>query len=222
MTQFASDPSLALAPGLADPLIREAHCDDLAQLGDLLTSSFYDRSGWMRWVYPVIKLGILEDLRQRLKSQKPNYACLTALYTGFSQVSKQGLAPGIVVGTAEVSQRQAWPWQGLEPRYAYVSNLAVGSAFRRRGVASALLATCEQLALDWQVYDLYLHVMEDNVEARRLYHKAGFRLFEAEDTPASWFGLQPRRLLMYKLLAPSHPSGDADKTRDHRVTSHNP
>jgi hypothetical protein len=49
------------------------------QLTDLLVSSFYRKSGWMRWIYPIVRLGIQEDLKQRLNSRKPYYACLAAV-----------------------------------------------------------------------------------------------------------------------------------------------
>jgi len=193
-------------------LIRRAGPEDLLPLTDLLTSSFYRRSGWMSWIYPVIKLGIQEDLKHRIKSQNPNYACLTAITTNFPTLTRAGAQPtssGVaenVAGTLELSERQSWPWQNLSSKYIYLSNLAVRSDLRRRGIAQALLARAEQLALQWRFNDLYLHVMEDNVEARQLYRKAGFTLFNAEDSPYSWLGLQPRRLLLHKSLAHSTPA----------------
>jgi ribosomal protein S18 acetylase RimI-like enzyme len=183
--------------------IREANLGDVTQLTELLASSFYHRTGWLYWVYPVIKLGIQEDLRQRLKAEKSNYVCLTAL-TDTSGNLNLPLTPHIA-GTVELSQRQAWPWQGLNPKYAYISNLAVAPGFRRQGIAGRLLATCETLALSWNVRNLYLHVMEDNLAARRLYQRAGFQLFQSEETAATWLGFQPRRLLMHKLL--TQPTG---------------
>ena len=189
------------------PIIRRANPDDLPQLTDLLTSSFYHRSGWMGLVYPVVKLGIQEDLKQRIKAQKPNYMCLAAIDCGLQ--SKAGPEPArttkmsrsaFVAGTLELSERQSWPWQSLSARYVYLSNLAVRPDLRRRGIALALLTHAEKLARSWQFKDLYLHVMEDNVQARRLYRKAGFSLFQAEETPYSWLGLQSRRLLLHKAV----------------------
>ncbi|NJL49590.1 MAG: GNAT family N-acetyltransferase [Leptolyngbyaceae cyanobacterium SM2_5_2] len=186
------------AANLPRSFIREAHPGDVAQLTELLASSFYHRTGWLYWAYPVIKLGIQEDLRQRIKGEKSNYLCLTAL-TSTSEEAKIPVSPRMA-GTVEVSQRQAWPWQGMSPHYAYVSNLAVAPGFRRRGIAGRLLATCETLVLGWQLRDLYLHVMADNLPARRLYQKAGFHLCRSEETAATWLGLQPRRLLLHKPL----------------------
>lgn len=189
----------------AQPLIRSAQLQDVERLTDVLTSSFYDCSGWRYWVFPFIRLGIQEDLKQRLKAQSPRYACLMAMPPTIVSPTADESTPASVAiaGTVEASLRQPWPWQG--DRHVYVSNLAVGQGFRRQGIASALLQSCEQLAHQWCIYELRLHVMEDNIAAQALYRKAGFKLFQTEDTPASWVGLQARRLLLRKTLTPSTP-----------------
>lgn len=182
------------------PRIRAADLRDLDQLTEVLASSFYDRTGWLAWFYPLIKLGIQEDLKQRLKLERPHYACL-AVVVPDSMASGASAHGGSLVGTVEVAQRQSWPWQSTSPRYAYISNLAVTQGFRQRGLASQLLAACESLAITWQLDHLYLHVMEDNPGARRLYRRAGFEIFQAEESLAVWMGMQPRRLLLQKRLS---------------------
>lgn len=180
--------------------IRAARLDDIAPLTELLTSSFYDRTGWMSWFYPIIRLGIQEDLKQRLKADRTHYACLAA-WVNSAQADPGAIAsPVNVAGTVEISQRQSWPWQGLSPKYAYLSNLAVAEGYRRRGIAAKLLEASEALAIGWNLADLYLHVMEDNLTARRLYRRFGFQLHQAEESTATWLGLQPRRLLLHKPL----------------------
>ncbi|MGB3203011.1 MAG: GNAT family N-acetyltransferase, partial [Nodosilinea sp.] len=196
MVQIDSDSPLLLA--VAQPLIRPARVQDIERLTDVLTASFYDCSGWRYWVYPFIRIGIQEDLKQRLKAQSPRYACLMAMAP--AKVAPESYDAAIA-GTIEASVRQPWPWQG--DRHIYISNLAVGQDWRRQGIASALLQSCEQLAQQWRIYELRLHVMEDNVAAQALYRKAGFRVFQTEDTPASWVGLQARRLLLRKVLTPT-------------------
>ncbi|HIK43942.1 MAG TPA: N-acetyltransferase [Leptolyngbyaceae cyanobacterium M65_K2018_010] len=190
------------SPGepLLRPRIRPAQLADIPPLTELLASSFYDCTGWKYWVYPVIKFGIQADLRQRLYSEKTDYACLTALVIPPPAAPSQPSAHQQVAGTVEVSQRQAWPWQGIRSNYAYISNLAVAPPFRRQGIAAQLLAACEALAITWEMEDLLLHVMEDNLAACKLYRRAGFNLFQAEATPLTGLGLQPRRLLMHKRL----------------------
>jgi ribosomal protein S18 acetylase RimI-like enzyme len=199
------------------PQIRTATLADLDLLTEVLASSFYDRTGWLAWLYPLIKLGIQEDLKQRLKTHQAHYACLAVVDStvppapdqaeGDSLFPYPGQPPTPIVGTVEISLRQSWPWQATSPRYAYISNLAVAQTHRRLGWAAQLLATCETLAHTWQLDHLYLHVMEDNLGAQRLYRRCGFQVFQTEETLSTWFGFQPRRLLLHKALTPAAKVG---------------
>ncbi|MFQ4135761.1 GNAT family N-acetyltransferase [Nodosilinea sp. PGN35] len=195
-----ADPNIYPLPASATPQlqVRPASLRDLERLSDVLTASFYDSRGWRQWVYPFIRLGIHEDLKQRLKAQSPRYACLAAV----AAFDPEPLADNnaAIAGTVEAALRQPWPWQG--DRHVYISNLAVDLNFRRRGIALLLLRSCEEVAQRWGIYELHLHVMEDNLAARALYHKAGFSVVQPEDSPASWLGLQARRLLLHKTLTP--------------------
>ncbi|MBD2111010.1 MULTISPECIES: GNAT family N-acetyltransferase [Cyanophyceae] len=200
-----ADPNISplSASAAPQPHVRTVTLRDLDRLTDVLTASFYNRDGWRQWVYPFIRLGIYEDLKQRLKAQSPRYACLAAVAipTAGSIASNEEA----VAGTVEASLRQPWPWQG--DRHVYISNLAVDQTFRRQGVALTLLRSCEQVAQRWGIRELQLHVMEDNLAARALYRKAGFSVVQTEDSPASWLGLQARRLMMHKTLQlPTHPT----------------
>jgi ribosomal protein S18 acetylase RimI-like enzyme len=197
-------------PAVPPTLIRTASLRDIDQLTDVLTASFYDCDGWRQWVYPFIRLGIQEDLKQRLKANSPRYACLAAVSVPLASAPPNRVAPtreDMIAGTVEASLRQPWPWQG--DRHLYVSNLAVGQSFRRQGIATTLLQSCEQVAQRWQISELRLHVMEDNLAAQALYRSAGFSRVQAEDSPASWLGIQARRLLLRKVLSPPSQPGPA-------------
>ena len=183
--------------------VRAGRPDDLPFLSELLVSSFYDKSGWTQWFYPVIKLGIAEDLRQRLTSPKVQYACLVAIrsrtvLTSSNDVDKT--TEDIIIGTVEIAYRQIHFWRGKSQRYVYISNLAVCSDLRRQGIAFKLLKACESVAREWGYQDIFLHVMENNHKARRLYSKAGYILKETEETPLNWIGIASRRLLLQKSL----------------------
>ncbi|HSM80748.1 MAG TPA: GNAT family N-acetyltransferase [Nodosilinea sp.] len=196
------------SPAAAGPAtqVRPARLGDIDLLADILTTSFYDHSGWQRWFCPFIRIGIHEDLKQRLRSQSPRYACLAAVSPVplAAPLAADAAAPtdlaDAIAGTIEAALRQPWPWQG--DRHVYISNLAVGHRFRRQGIALVLLQSCEQLARRWNVSELRLHVMEDNLAAQALYRKAGFSMVQAEESPAVWMGLQARRLLLRKTLVP--------------------
>jgi GNAT superfamily N-acetyltransferase len=170
--------------------------NDLAELVEVLADSFYPRAGMMRWFLPILRLGVYEDLRYRLRSSLPsNYVCLVAFVFVPSR-DKPDLA-----GTVEISLRSTNPFQFHSLPYPYLSNLAVRLDVRRQGVAQKLLHACERVALDLGFEDLYLHVLEDNHQARQLYAKAGYQTQQESSFWQCWFLGQPRKLLLHKRLS---------------------
>ncbi|MEM9771812.1 MAG: GNAT family N-acetyltransferase [Cyanobacteria bacterium P01_D01_bin.73] len=61
--------------------IRVAHQKDIATVSDLLAASFHKPTGWLGWLYPLLRAGIHEDLSHRLRQPSQHYACLTAIDT---------------------------------------------------------------------------------------------------------------------------------------------
>jgi ribosomal protein S18 acetylase RimI-like enzyme len=184
---------------------------DLASLAEVLASSFHAQEGWMRWVYPLLRAGIYEDLKSRFHSRSAHYACLVAVKPTLKGQAVAELAsratPAAVlltnrgdalVGTVELSLKT--PLQPWNPKYLYLSNLAVTTDYRRQGIAQRLLHTCERIARDWGFTDLYLHVLENNHQARRLYWKAGYRVHRIEVNPFTLLLGQPRQLFLHKRL----------------------
>ena len=88
---------------------------------------------------------------------------------------------------------------------AYVSNVAVAPAWRRRGVASAVLARCERFARLARHDSLWLHVEACNAGARQLYESNGYE--EVGRDPAWYLGA--RRSLLRKELPPLPPPAPA-------------
>ncbi|NEO98439.1 MAG: GNAT family N-acetyltransferase [Symploca sp. SIO2E9] len=150
----------------------------------------------MGWAYPMLRLGIYEDLRNRLRSNLPHYVCLVAI-AQFSTVTgyREELA-----GTVEITLRSTSSWQIGKSQYPYVSNLAVRKSCRRHGVARQLLLSCEQTVREWGFQDIYLHVLEDNHQARQLYLKTGYKLRQVEFSYLSWWLRRPKRLFLQKHL----------------------
>lgn len=190
----------AVAP--ATPVtIRAAQVDDSRALADVLASSFYSQEGWQGWVYPLLRLGVGEDLRNRLRSPEHYYACITAaVHAGAADVETTAAVPSAVVGTAEIAWKRPYLWPLVGYDGPYISNLAVRSAYRRQGIAQKLLLACEDTARQWHCRTLYLHVLETNHPAQRLYRRLGY---EVRTVESSWthhlFG-QPRQILMRKQL----------------------
>lgn len=182
--------------------IRVANRADVNPLTEILAESFHTRQGLSGLMYPIFRLGIYEDLRNRLSSGSGYYTCLVAAIAD----SKPMLgniplnAPEHLVGTVEMGLRAASPWS-IGDRYPYISNLAVHPTARRRGVARELLTGCEQTAIKWGFSDLYLHVLENNYQARQLYHQAGYQIVQIDSSWDSLFFGQPRRLFLCKNLS---------------------
>lgn len=178
--------------------IRAAQLKDLAALVDVISGSFYSRTGLMRWFLPLLRIGVYEDLRYRLRSSLvSDYVCLVAITLPF--VDEVAVQP-CLVGTVEITLRSTNPFQFRSLPYPYLSNLAVCLDVRRRGVAQKLLVACESIALEGGFQDLYLHVLEDNHQARQLYIKVGYHIVQADPFWRYWLFQQPRRLLLHKRL----------------------
>ena len=190
--------------------VRPAKLDDVAGVADILADSFHSREGVLGWLYPILRLGIYEDIRNRLYSASPHHVCLVAvgMAAKTTPVNDSYTINTALAGTVEITVR-SMPFGSGNPytdlcrsshRYPYLSNLAVHSQHRRQGVAAQLLLNCEQVALSWGFRDLYLHVLENNYQARQLYFKLGYQLDRADN---SWSGLllkRPRQLLLHKRL----------------------
>lgn len=187
-------------------LVRTVRHQDLARLAEVLASSFHAKDGVWGWLYPVLRVGIYEDLRSRFQNRTKQHACLVAVlrdqHLGSLGLTEMGDHP---IGTVEISLRR----HSFNPfsyrRFPYLSNLAVLAEYRRQGVAQQLLHSCERVALDWGFQEIYLHVLENNHRARCLYRKAGYRLQCVESNPVNLLLGHPRQLLLRKSLSSSLP-----------------
>ena len=187
------------AGGASKFTIRTAQARDLSSMAEILTDSFHSRTGLMGWAYPLLRLGIYEDLRNRLRSTLPHYVYLVAV-TAVSTVagSREELA-----GTVELALRSSSSWQTHNSGYPYISNLAVRKSCRRQGVAQQLLLACERTSMEWGFQDLYLHVLDNNHQARQLYLKSGYQLHQVESSYTAWLLGRPKRLFLHKHLTPA-------------------
>jgi GNAT superfamily N-acetyltransferase len=202
--------------------IRSATLADSAALATLLSQSFpLVPIGW-DWLLPLVRLGIYEDLRQRLRepaapffpgtAARTHYACWVAVAAGASVGNHPDREE--IVGTAEISWKPngLWPrrWSATAPQATaiepescvppYLANLAVGQNMRRQGVAEALLAACERSVQIWGWRQVDLHVMANNLPARQLYLKAGYQIEHRESDWRTWMFQRPQRFLLRKSL----------------------
>ncbi|MBW4698419.1 MAG: GNAT family N-acetyltransferase [Aphanocapsa lilacina HA4352-LM1] len=170
--------------------VRPASAEDAGRVAAILAECFHPAEGLVGFLQPWIQASLKGELANRLRTPPAFYNCLIAT------VDEQP------VGTIEVAMRglpQPWwmPGFGMRDRLAYVSNLAVSNAFRRKGVARSLLIEVEHLVRRWNQATVNLHVMEHNQGALRLYRSLGYRLERSEQ---EWPFFGPRKLLLEKRL----------------------
>lgn len=175
--------------------IRAAQIEDASELTDILADSFHSPEGLLGWTYPFLKIGIHEDLRNRLRTTTPHHICLIAAECSATTANHNSDRLAAIV---ELSLRPKNPF--TSERFLYISNLAVYRHYRRRGVAQQLLLKCEEIALSWKFQDLYLHVLENNYQARQLYCKLGYQLHQVDFNWGTWFLGRPRQILLHKHL----------------------
>ncbi|MCV3213688.1 GNAT family N-acetyltransferase [Plectonema radiosum NIES-515] len=172
--------------------IRAASPADLTNVAEIITESFHSPNGIWGWAFPLLRLGIYEDLRHRLASPAPHHVCLVAVDT---------TAPtDNLVGIVELGVRFGDSWTQIGKSFPYLSNLAVHPRYRRLGAASELLKACEKVALLWGFKDLYLHVLENNHQARQLYFNAGYQVHQVESYWNTFFLGRSRQIFLHKYL----------------------
>ncbi|MBD2195630.1 MULTISPECIES: GNAT family N-acetyltransferase [Calothrix] len=174
--------------------IRAATPADLYGVAQIITESFHSQQGIWGWAFPLLRLGIYEDLKHRLASPAPHHICLVAADTTKDTVNN-------LVGTVELGVRFSHSWAHTGRSFPYLSNLAVRPQYRRHGLASGLLKNCEKVSQEWGFQDLYLHVLENNHQARQLYCKLGYRVHKVESNWNLFWPKSVNQILLHKHLS---------------------
>lgn len=175
--------------------IRLATWDDISQISGVLTLSFNKFNDFIWWLYPLMKLGVCEDLRSRFRANNPHYACIVAAIPANSVTGTKEQ----IIGTVELSVRTRYYWQGRN-EYPYLANLAVNKNYRRKGIGSQLLKYSEQIATNWGFQQLSLHVLASNNQGQQLYLQNGYKIQQVETDLYSLFVASQRRLLLTKSI----------------------
>ncbi len=184
--------------------IRAAQLEDASVIAEILADSFHSKEGMLGWAYPLLRLGIYEDVRNRLRAGAAHHACLVAASGTANKIDPAGTIcriEEVLTGTLEISVRpSSVPWGSNYLRYPYLSNLAVRPSDRRQGIAGQLLLNCELVVLGWGFHDIYLHVLENNYQARQLYFKLGYRLHQIDSSWSNRILGRPQQILLHKHL----------------------
>jgi ribosomal protein S18 acetylase RimI-like enzyme len=167
---------------------------DLVSVAQIITESFHSQKGMWGWAFPLLRLGIYEDLRHRMASPASRHLCLVAVDYTTGAVNN-------LLGTVELGVRYSDSWSQAGLGFPYLSNLAVHPKYRRHGVASGLLTTCEKISQEWGFQDLYLHVLENNHQARQLYFKQGYRMHKVESNWNTFLLRRSSQVLLHKHLS---------------------
>jgi ribosomal protein S18 acetylase RimI-like enzyme len=167
---------------------------DLVSVAQIITESFHSQKGMWGWAFPLLRLGIYEDLRHRMASPASRHLCLVAVDYTTGAVNN-------LLGTVELGVRYSDSWSQAGLGFPYLSNLAVHPKYRRHGVASGLLTTCEKISQEWGFQDLYLHVLENNHQARQLYFKLGYRVHKVESNWNTFLLKRSSQVLLHKHLS---------------------
>ncbi len=177
-------------------LVRPATIEDAPALAMVIVNSFHRYSGIKQWFVPLLRLGIGEDLRYRLRSS-PNshHGCFVACLLDERDTE-------IVVGTIEVTVKYVQSMAIAPMKVPYISNLAVDPQYRRLGIARQLLQRCEVQVKRWNYSNIGLHVLENNAGAKELYRQCGYETQHVERQLSSWIFNQPKRLFLQKNLSP--------------------
>jgi ribosomal protein S18 acetylase RimI-like enzyme len=172
--------------------VRSMEQADIPKAADVIGNSFKIGAAFGRWLMPLFKFGIREDLYSRWRDQDAQRAISFVAITSHQESN--------VIGTIEVSNRTTIYHPTVPRRYAYIANLAVDNSYRSLGIGRQLVTQCELIARDWGFGHIYLHVMADNQAANHLYTKLGFEMI---DSDLSWHLLpwkRASRLFLRKTL----------------------
>eukprot|EP00873_Tetraselmis_striata_P027564 jgi/Tetstr1/447828/TSEL_035156.t1 len=187
------------APPAGDLHIRPAQLEEWPDVADIQAISFHipSKLAMMNTVaFNNFRAEVRATLSQKLKyADMDRFCCLVA--ESKSDAKLVGVVEVSLLNEKEVLMRLDAP----AASYAYIACMAVDPDRRRDGVASALLAAAEQVAVRWKQGVAVLDVYEDNVPARKLYEANGY---SAKKFDPDWVKVVGRRkrLHMDKLLAP--------------------
>jgi ribosomal protein S18 acetylase RimI-like enzyme len=169
-------------------VVQSATDEDVAGMAQILVRGFaLVPWGWMR---PMMQAGIQADLHSRMGRKN--------LYKAFVAVNPD--RPRDVLGTVEVTLQKT-PFGA--PPYPYLASLTVAEGYRRLGIARQLVEACEQQVYLWNRDNLYLHVLANNVMARRLYLRLGYCIHAQLSFLNPARGVLENRLLLHRHLIPS-------------------
>ncbi|KAI2508378.1 FR47-like protein [Fragilaria crotonensis] len=155
--------------------IRNCKYADLKAVSDIIVDSFYTDNMKSSPFAAVLKLGELNRLQQNFPyNDSERHVMLVATTTDSSQDSAKpsGSNGGKIVGFVDVDARPAT--RRIDPPRPYLSDLAVHPDYRRNGIATILIQTCEALVHSGRVrVSAATTSVEDNSSSSKADHPTG-------------------------------------------------
>ncbi|KAI0530559.1 hypothetical protein KFK09_000103 [Dendrobium nobile] len=102
-------------------------------------------------------------------------------FDGKFNLSRESVAGILTVDTLADYLPRKGPLRQKRTGIAYISNVAVRNADRRKGIAKLLIAKAEARALSWGCRSIALHCDVNNAAATRLYKSQGFKVIAVPD-----------------------------------------
>lgn len=198
--------------------VRRATKSDLWKVAEVHTASFFPEDG-----FPLVKMRTLDRywmLESAIADRTGRYVCLVAETDAQNVLNDQRYIAGCVNvdtvgGNLPLPKRTSDPvrtrtrLRRRREKIAYVSNLAVDAAYRRRGLAKMLMEEAEDTAKEWGCSSLALHYDIADEAVAGLYRGLGYRMVGIEPQWNSYLYLRPN--IRFGLMLKRIPTDDKKK-----------
>jgi ribosomal protein S18 acetylase RimI-like enzyme len=157
---------------------RHARWQDLSKVAALQVYEYFG----FDMLYPLRWMDELNRLQRSYSEKTTNHIMyLAELFNATNVKGTIGNGKKRLIGFVDIDCRQERA--DISTPAPYLSDLIVAKSSRNQGIARALIAMCEQKALDWQYYSVFLKVDKTNEAAYKLYENLGYReLWQATET----------------------------------------
>jgi ribosomal protein S18 acetylase RimI-like enzyme len=197
--------------------IRKCKYADLKAVSDIIVASFYEDKMKSSPFSAILKLGELNRLQQNFPyaDQADRHVMFVATTTSSSSSSSTDDAnDSKIIGFVDIDARPAT--RRIDPPRPYLSDLAVHPDYRRLGIATTLIQTCEELVSSGKLQVanavpssssdgrdnnnekvVYIRVEQSNAAAIQMYEK-----FQYHPQCHAIFGIDDTTVLLRKEFPP--------------------
>lgn len=160
--------------------IRPAMKEDIPQIVEIEVDAFSNPS------YDIRPYLVQSEIRRYMNNFPDDGHQDHAMFVAVSLKERKASGEEMIVGFVDLDDRVPLKMGPSEPPRPYLSDLAVHSHYRRKGIATSLLDTCEEQAKIWGHGNIYLRVEKhNNVKAKEMYFSKGYTYI-----PHEYFGVE--------------------------------